>query len=161
MNKALPERRLVVRAGPSLVALDLTQIREVGGAVTPGTMLLSQVLGLLVTGPGAAVLTVEHARGAVAVAVDGVGGVVEVPRQDVLPVGAQVLLRHPGLVRALLRVPEPTAWRGSSLVPAPAGQLEGAAVPSGKRTLAVDLDAVELGMLLEKFRGREKERGAP
>ena len=43
MTSSLPERRLVVRAGPTLVALDLTQIREVGGTVTQTVVLLSQV----------------------------------------------------------------------------------------------------------------------
>jgi hypothetical protein len=148
MTSSLPERRLVVRAGPTLVALDLTQIREVGGTVTQTVVLLSLVLGLTPTGPGVAVLTMEHARGSCAVAVDGVGGVVEVPRKDVLPLGAQVLLRRPGLVRAMLRVLEPTVWRGTSLLPAPAGGLE--VLPSsGKPVLAVDLDPVELGALLE------------
>jgi hypothetical protein len=143
----LPERRLVVRAGPCVLALDLTQIRDVTGAVAGGVALLSQVLGLAPEGPGVAVLMVETGGRAVAVAVDAVGGVVEVPRRDQLALGPHVLLQRRALLRGVLRVPEPSAWRGRSLVPVPAAQL---ALPSstGRLVLAVDVDPVELGRLL-------------
>ncbi|MEW5851532.1 MAG: hypothetical protein AB2A00_22270 [Myxococcota bacterium] len=150
--KTLPERRLLVRAGRALLTLDLTQIREISGDPGPDALLLAQVLELPLLGPGAAVLVVETGSAPVRVAVDGVGGVVEAAPVDVLKLPSTALLRMPGLVRAVLRVPEPPAWRGSSLLPTPVEVLASVNVvdaPTEKRMgLAADLEPVAFARLL-------------
>lgn len=151
MKTALPERRLLVRAGRALVTLDLTQVREVRGhAGSVNAVLLAQALGLPVLGPGVALLVVETQGHPVNVLVDAVGGVVEIPRDEVLAVTDAVLLRHAGLVRAVMRVPEPAQWRGASMLPTSTADVA-VGVATGKKALAVDLDPVELARVLKEF----------
>jgi len=151
MKTALPERRLLVRAGHALVTLDLTQVREVRGyAASPDAILLAQALELGVVGPGVALLIIETQAQPVPVLVDAVGGVVEIQREDVLPVRENVLLKCPGLVRGVMRVPEPSQWRGASMLPTSAVEVA-LSHPTGKRALAVDLDPVELARVLRAF----------
>jgi hypothetical protein len=144
---ALPEKRLLVRVGAALVTLDLSQVREVRGVATSGALLLAQVLELPLAGPGRVGLVLETGKSAVLVHVEGVGGVVDVASVNVLRPSRNVLFSQPGLVRALMRVPEPQAWRGASLLPAHAADV--VMLPlTDRRVLAPDLDPEVLGRLL-------------
>lgn len=147
MNAALPRRRLLVRAGGSLLTLDLTQIHVVGGVPDQRSINLARVLRLPGGGVAHALLAVETGREEVEVGVEEVGGVVEVAAQDVLPLPATVRLTAPGLVRAVLLVPEPGAWRRASLLPTPVSDLDPVSTGTGL-LLAADLDPVRLGQVL-------------
>ncbi|MBI5494901.1 MAG: hypothetical protein HY904_07715 [Deltaproteobacteria bacterium] len=153
--KALPERRLLVRAGQALLTLDLTQIREVSGGADAAALPLCDALDIPPAGPPSAALVVETGGAPVTVAVDAVAGVVEVARADVLALGPHVRLRAPGIVRAVMRVPRPSQWRGASLLPGPAGAvgLPVTATPGEGTTLAADIDPVELGKRLAAITG--------
>lgn len=144
----LPERRLLIRCGDGLLCLDLTQVREVTGVGARAAPHLAHALGLRNPGPGVVVLTLETGGPALQVCVDGVGGVVDVPRARSLAVPPGTLLRVPRLVRALMRVEEPGAWRGGSMLPMPVDAVAAAAPSQGTEVLAADLDAVVLGRVL-------------
>lgn len=147
MIAALAQRRLLLRAGRAALTVDLTQVREVGGVPGDAALPLVQVLRLPGGAVPAALLWMETGREPVAVGVDAVGGVVEAAPGDVRPLPATARLERPGLVRAVLRLREPAAWRRTSLLPTPAAEL-GPLAAGGPVILAADLDPVELGRVL-------------
>lgn len=148
MKRALPERRLLVRCGEALLCLDLSQVKEVAAGQPGQGLALDQVLELSGSPALGARVTLETGGPTVEVNVDGVGGVVEVAPQDVLPVPAGALMRLPKLVRQVLRVPSPGRWHAHSLLPTAVATLVWMPLDHGTPALAVDLDPVVLGGLL-------------
>jgi hypothetical protein len=159
VSRVLPCRRLLLCVGQGLVTVDLGQVREVGGVPGPDAVDLGALLDL----PGglgpAVTLVLETTGRPVAVAVDAVGGVVEVPSTDVRPVPVAAGSRVPGLVRGILRVPRPPTWRRGSLLPTPAAQVAPSGAP-GDTVLAADLDPVALASLVAAARVA-REGGGP
>lgn len=148
----LPERRLLIRTGGTLLTLDLTQVREVGGEPGSADLPLSALLGLTPAGAAAAAMVLETGKAPVTVSVEAVGGVREIAAGQVHAVGPHVLMRFPGLVRAVMRVQVPATWRGGSLLPMPAVSLV-SSPDTAETSLAADLEPTRLGALLLQHGG--------